>query len=166
MKKADCPDDVADLGTAQSPLRFTLLPPEGHDSEGLQNLCFIQMNPEGSPGQAFKLTQCFNNPHLPYTHTHTHLLQVKSVATPCRAKRALLVAVIAPPPLHNSLPPLISRQPVEKRAAEVTLHWLWLVMMDCGRLCQPSRAAQPEPGGNRAAKYLHISHRCRLIMKV
>lgn len=80
-------------------------------------------------------------------------------------KHALLVAVIIPRLLHNSLPLLISRQPVEKCVAEVTLHWLWLVMMDRGRLCQPSRAAQPGLGEKKAAKYLHIIHRFRLIMR-
>lgn len=80
-------------------------------------------------------------------------------------KHALLVAVIIPRLLHNSLPLLISRQPVEKCVAEVTLHWLWLVMMDRRRLCQPSRAAQPGLSEKKAAKYLHIIHRFHLIMR-
>lgn len=46
---------------------------------------------------------------------------------------------------------------MEKCGAGVTLHWLWLVMMDHRRLCQPSRAAQPGLSGESAAEYLHAS---------
>lgn len=138
---------------------FAVLSPDDCAPEIPLNMRLFQVSHEGSPEQAFYLDTVF------YQSPPYHFHWAKTTSTPCQPKWALVVAVAALLPLHNSLPPLISRQPVEKRAAEVTLHWLRLLMMDCGRQCQPNRAALPEPGGKRAAKCLHIIHRCHLIRR-
>lgn len=102
--------------------------------QNFSNFMFSPVNCDLSPGQTLKSTACLNIPSPGDTLKYHHSMS---------GKHALLVAVIIPRLLHNSLPLLISRQPVEKCVAEVTLHWLWLVMMDGRRTCQPSTAARP-----------------------